>query len=107
MEQSFSWEANSHSATQILCLLYPQNPKVHYSVHKRQPLVPLLIQMHPDHAFPLYLLKIHFDIFFHLLLGLPFMFSDRISIVRVTCPIHLVVLEFITLIIFDDVYKLF
>jgi hypothetical protein len=40
MEQSPSWEANSHSASQeIPCLLL--NPKVHHHVHWSLPLVPL------------------------------------------------------------------
>jgi len=46
MEQSPSWEVNSHSASQeILHLLW--NMKVHYCVHKGPPLVPTLSQMHP------------------------------------------------------------
>jgi hypothetical protein len=49
MEQSPSWEANSHSASQVPRLL--RNPKVHYRVHNSPPLVPVLIQMQPAHSF--------------------------------------------------------
>jgi hypothetical protein len=46
MEQSPSWEANSHSACQeIPIFLY--NPKLHYSVHMSRPLDPILSQINP------------------------------------------------------------
>jgi hypothetical protein len=51
MEQSPSWEVDSHAASQeILRLLW--NPKVPYRVHINLPLVPTLSQMHPVHTFP-------------------------------------------------------
>jgi hypothetical protein len=56
-----SWEANSSSASQgILRIIW--NLKVHYRVHKSSPIVPMLSQINPFHAFPIYLFKIHFDI---------------------------------------------
>ena len=40
MEQSHSWEANWFSDSQVPSILW--NPKVHYRIHKRTPLVPIL-----------------------------------------------------------------
>jgi hypothetical protein len=57
-EQSPSWEANSHSASQEIphFLWYL---KIHYNIHKSLTLVPILSQRHPLHTFPLCFLKIH------------------------------------------------
>jgi hypothetical protein len=45
MQQSSTWEADSHSASQeIACLLW--NMKAHYLVHKSLPLVSILSQAH-------------------------------------------------------------
>jgi hypothetical protein len=60
MEQSSSWRANSHSASQTPRLLW--NPKVYYCVHKAPPLVPIPRQMHPVYKFPLCFLKIYSNI---------------------------------------------
>jgi len=48
MDQSPSWEADAHSASQILNLIW--NPKVHHHVHKSLLLVPILSQMHLVHT---------------------------------------------------------
>jgi hypothetical protein len=54
LELSPSWEANSCAPTQeIPCILC--KPKVHYRVHKRQPLVSILRPMNPIQTFFIYL----------------------------------------------------
>jgi hypothetical protein len=55
MEQSPSWEANSHWANQESPFPLLWNPKFHYHVHRSPPLGSLLSQMHPVlkfHCFP-------------------------------------------------------
>jgi hypothetical protein len=60
MEQSPSWEANSHPASQeVLCLV--SSLKVHYCAHKNPPLFPILSQINPVHTFIPCFPKLQYD----------------------------------------------
>jgi len=52
MEQSPSWEANSHPINQEIPKFVISNPKAYYCGHTCLPLVPILSQMNPVHTFP-------------------------------------------------------
>jgi hypothetical protein len=105
MEQSPSWDADRHPASQeIPCPLW--NPKVHYRVRKSQWLFPTLSQMNPLHAFSSYFLNNHVNIIHPSKPGssewsLPFRFRTNIlcafliSPMRPTCPAHLMPLGYL------------
>jgi hypothetical protein len=112
MDLSLSWEATSRSpAKGFLNILY--NPKVHYRVHKRPPLVPNPSQISPVQSIPPHRLsQILYILFCDLRLGLSsglfpsslptkIVYAFLFVIMRATCPANIVLLYVITLIILD------
>jgi hypothetical protein len=110
MEQSFSWEAYSHSASQeISHISWIQN--IRYHVHKTSPLVPILSQTNPVHIFPPCFYKIHFNT------NLPSMstspkwfypsyFLTKLLYVFIICPMHAKCPAHLTVLDVLDVCKL-
>jgi hypothetical protein len=90
-------------------------PWVHYPVHMSPSLVTILSQVNLVHNLPSSLRSI-LILSFHLHLGLPsgvipsafpttFCYSLLTCLMPTSCPPQLIVLDLITLIIFDDVHK--
>ena len=95
-----------------------RNPKVHYRTHKRPPPVSILGQPNPVHITTSHLLHIHPNIIHpstprstQWSLSLRFPQQDPThplsSTIRATCPVHLILLDFITRTILGEEYKSF
>ena len=116
MVQSPSWEANWFGACQEIPRI-SRNPKVHYRTHKRPPPVSILGQPNPVYIPTSHLLEIHPNVHPSTPRSPPWSPSLRFphqdpihplsSPIRATCPVHLILLDFITRTILGRPYKLF
>jgi len=113
MDQS-PWEANCLSANWgISCTLWYM--KLHHHMDKSQPLHHVVCQISLVHTIQSYCLKIHFNFLFLLCLGIPNdLFPSSFPVqnmyvlfffIHATCPAHLILLDFITQIIFGEQCK--
>ena len=117
MVQSPSWEANWFAAIQETPRI-SRNPKVHYRTHKRRPPVSILGQPNPVHIPTSNILEIHPNIIhpstsrspqWLFPSGFPSktLYTPVSSPIRATCPVHLILLDFITRTILGEEYKSF
>ena len=91
------------------------NPMFHHRIHKITPLVPVVGDINPVHAYPSHFLMLHFNGISHLRLtlssGLSLRFPHQNPVctsplpIRATCSAHLILLHLITRIIFEQQYR--
>ena len=111
------WETNWFAASQEIARI-SRNPKVHYRTHKRPPPVSILGQPNPVHILTSHLLEIHPNITHtstprspqwspSLRFLIKTLYTSLSSLIRATCPGHLILLDFITRTILGEEYRPF
>jgi len=110
--QHSPWKDNTSSTSEWT--LHVIAPEVHHCVHKILPLISVLSQMNPVHSFWYYFLKTDFNnypsfcsqsfsVFPFIQASLPKLYA--FLCIHATHPAHLILLDFITPIIFNEEYK--
>ena len=111
MEHSPSKDNTSSTSERSLHVIAPE---VHHCVHKRLPLISVLSQMNPVHSFWYYFLKTNFNNYFPFYSQsfsvFPFITASSPKLYAFLCmhaihPAHLILLDFITPIIFNEKKK--
>ena len=115
MEQRPSPEANRFAASQeIPHILW--NPKVHYRMHNNPSPVPILSNNNPVHTPTSHFLRSNLILSSHLRLSLPSglfpsgfstktLYTPLLATIRATCPVHPIILDFITRTILGEQYR--
>ena len=103
----------SSASQEIPCISW--NPIVHYRIQKSRPTVPVRSQTIFSPCLSIHYFKIHL-LYSHLNLGLPSgffssgfstktLYTLRLSPIRAAYPVHLILLHFITRMLFGEVYR--
>ena len=115
MEQSPFWEANGFSVSQESSRIL-WNRNVHHRVYKSPPHVHILSQINPVHAAipfpedPILILHSHLGLgisssLFPSRFPTKILYTPLFSSIRTTCPVHPILLDYITRIIFGTKYR--
>ena len=113
MEQNPYWEANLFSTSKdILRVLW--KPKVHYRIHKCQPLVSILNQFNPVHTLTSWMfvliLSSHLCLvlpssYFHQVFQPKNLYTPLLSTIHATFPLNIILIDFISRKLLGEKYR--